>query len=126
MYNLLSIFFGLIISLHLSAQTETKNHLIDDTYHQWKWNEEGCFDKWSVTFENKTQKTITSVTFRLIIKEKETDVVRYKKTHKVDLNLLSYEIAPSPYFNLSHELCGLENIEDLEGYYYYTEVIGIK
>jgi hypothetical protein len=116
----------LTYTLNLHAQTQTKNHLIDGTYHQWRINEYDCIDKWSVTFENKTQKNITSITFKLIIKEIKTGIVLYKKTHTVYLNISSDEIVPSPYFNLTQELCGLYNIEDLEEYDIYTEVIGFK
>ena len=126
MKHLIFIFLTTLLSLNLNAQSQTKNHLVDDTYHQWKWNEDGCFNKWSITFENKTQQTITSVTFRLVIEEKESGVVRYKKTHTVNLTLNANETAPSPYFNLSQELCGLKNPDDLEGYYHYTEVISFK
>ena len=126
MKGLTFIYLIFVVTLNATAQTETKNHLIDDTYHQWKWNEDGCFNKWSVTFENKTQKNISSVTFRLIIEEKESSVIRYKKTHTVTLNLLAQEVVPTSYFNLSQELCGLKNTDDLEGYYYYTEVISFK
>ena len=112
-----------MVSLNLNAQTQTKNHLVDDTYHQWKWNKDFCINKWSVSFENKTKKTITSLTFRLVIKEIESGLVRYKKTHTVNISINANETVPSPYFNLSQELCGLEDIED---YYYFTEVIAFK
>ena len=116
----------LSVVLNAAAQTETKNHLVNATYHQWKWNDDECFTKWSVTFENKTKQTITSVTFRLVIEEMETGTIRYKKTHTVNITLNPFETAPSPYFNLSQELCGLKNIDTLEGYYYYAEVLSYK
>ncbi|GAA4071427.1 hypothetical protein GCM10022389_15830 [Flavobacterium cheonanense] len=126
MKKLTLLFAFFTVLLNVTAQTETKNRLVDDTYHQWKWNEDGCFNKWSVTFENKTKQSITSITFRLVIKEKESGVVRYKKTHTVNYSLNAYETAPSPYFNLTQELCGLKNRNTLEGYYYYTEVLSFK
>ncbi len=126
MKGLTLIYMIFAVVLNSTAQTETKNHLVDATYHQWKWNEDGCFNKWSVTFENKTKSTIVSITFRLIIEEKETKTIRYKKTHTVNYTLGAYETVPSPYFNLSQELCGLKNRHNLEGYYYYTEVISFK
>ena len=126
MKHLILIFLLSFVAFNSKAQTETKNHLINPTHHQWKWNEDGCFNKWSVTFENKTKQTITSITFRLIIEDKESRVVRYKKTHTINYTLNAYESVPSPYFNLSQEVCGLKNPSNLEGYYYYTEVISFK
>jgi hypothetical protein len=114
------------ISFNTKAQTETKNHLVNSTYHQWKWNEDDCLNKWSVTFENKTKNTITSITFMLVIEDKESGVVRYKKTHTVNFTLNAYEAAPSPYFSLSQELCGLKNTDDLNGYYKHTKVLSFK
>ncbi len=126
MKKLTLIYVILAVVLNSTAQINRKNHLINYTYHQWQWNKYGCLDKWSVTFENKTKSTIVSITFRLIIKELETKTILYKKTHTVNYTLGSYEIVPSPYFNLSQELCGLKNIQSLEDYHINIEVISFK
>lgn len=100
------ILFFVAITFNVLAQTttETKNHLVTPSGHGWLY-EKSCINKWRVTFENKTQQTITSITFELIITNKESEDIVYQETHTVDYTLKAGERAASPYFDLSEPLC---------------------
>jgi hypothetical protein len=112
--------------LNLNELSNKANNNVFNTYHQWAWNEDGCINKWSITFENNTKQTISNITFRLVIQDKESGVIRYKKAHTVNFTIEAEETVPSPYFNLSQELCRLKNPEDLKGYYIYAEVLSFN
>jgi hypothetical protein len=122
-FSILVVF--LLVVSEVFGQSDTKNHLVDANYSQWQFSDYDCLKKWSVTFENKTKQTITSITFRLIIEEKETEIIRYKKTHSVNVSLAPSEISPSPYFSFSQELCGFKYVS-LKDHNWYVEVLGFK
>ena len=106
MKRIFFIFFIVSSALNVLAQTKTvtKNHLVTPTGHEWLY-EDTCINKWSVTFENKTNQTITSITFKLIIKKIESEVTVYQETHTVNYTLKAGERALSPFFDLSELLC---------------------
>jgi len=100
------IFFIVATAFNALAQTttETKNHLVTPISHGYLY-EKSCINQWRVTFENKTQQTITSITFKLNITNKESGEIVYQETHTVNYTLKAGEKAASPYFDLLEPVC---------------------
>ena len=121
------IFFIVASAFNVLAQntTETKNHLVTPTGHGFRY-EQFCINEWRVTFENKTKETITSITFKLIIKNRESEDIVYQDTHTVHYTLKAGETARSPDFDLSEFFC--VNVADvtLSNYSISARVIDFK
>jgi hypothetical protein len=100
---LVALFFA---SASLSGQSST----ITSTYHAWEWNEHECIYKWSVTFENNSNKSYSGVKFRLILRNINSGNIVYSKLHTVSIQLGPYEAVPSPKFRLAGEICGLDDM----------------
>jgi len=91
--------------------------------HSWDWNENGCIYRWSVTCSNSSGKTYTGVKFRLTLRDKTDFEVIYSKIHTVPLNIGPEETTPSPKFRLSGELCGIDDLDGLDGYLFDAEIL---
>ncbi|MCW7492557.1 hypothetical protein ND861_09515 [Leptospira sp. 2 VSF19] len=114
---------GIFIDLE-KLERQVFNESLKSSYHQWEFDRDGCIDKWNVTFQNNTKKTISSINFILIIKEIDS-VIRYQKAHSVKLKLNPNETSPSPYFKLNQRVCPSGN-NFIESHEFYADVTGYK
>ena len=90
------------------AWAQNYNDHVEAKYLRWYFSYENpCDIESSIRFENKTNKTISSITFWFIITEIKTNTVQYRKKHTVAYTLKSQEIFDYPKFNW--RFCGMND-----------------
>ena len=120
MKNILVILF-LFVSFCAFGQYEVT---VTNISRSWNDDDPTCTIKSRITFQNNTNKTISSITFWLIVSENEEEEKRivYKRKHTVNYIIKPEEVVPSPIFTWS--CCSATTYNDSCSY--KIDVIGYR